>query len=58
LIHVPGWIALHLLHTGTVVFVFLFGVAMILIFRWGRSLWAPIVSHSLNDFLSAVLFHT
>ncbi len=58
LIHVPGWIALHLLNAGTIAFVFLFGIAMILLFLWSRSLWGPIVSHSLNDFMSAVLFHT
>jgi membrane protease YdiL (CAAX protease family) len=58
LIHLPGWIALHLLNTATVIFVFVFGVVMIILFRWAKSLWAPIVSHSLNDFMSAVLFHT
>jgi len=57
LIHVPGWISLHLLHTGTIIFVFVFGVVMVILFRWTKSLWAPILSHSLNDFMSAVLFH-
>jgi membrane protease YdiL (CAAX protease family) len=57
LIHLPGWLALHLLHTATVIFVFIFGVVMVVLFRWARSLWAPIVSHSLNDLMSAVLFH-
>jgi membrane protease YdiL (CAAX protease family) len=58
LIHMPGWISLHLLRPATIIFVFIFGVVMIILFRWAKSLWAPIVSHSLNDFMSAVLFHT
>jgi membrane protease YdiL (CAAX protease family) len=29
---------------------------MVLLLRYTKSLWAPIVSHSLNDFMSAVLF--
>jgi len=58
LIHLPGWISLHLLRTATVIFVFVFGVVMIILFRWAKSLWAPIVSHSLNDFMSVVLFHS
>jgi membrane protease YdiL (CAAX protease family) len=32
-------------------------VVMTVLLRYARSLWAPIVSHSLNDFFSAVLFH-
>ena len=58
LIHLPGWISLHLVRTATVIFVFVFGVVMTILFRWAKSLWAPIVSHSLNDFMSVVLFHT
>jgi uncharacterized protein len=56
MIHLPGWIALHLLNAGTVIFVFVFGLAMIILLRWAKSLWAPIVSHSLNDFMSVILF--
>jgi membrane protease YdiL (CAAX protease family) len=25
-------------------------------FRWSASLWAPIIAHSANDFLSSILF--
>lgn len=57
-IHLPGWISLHLLTARNVIFVFVFGVVMVVVFRYSKSLWGPIVSHSLNDFLSAVLFHT
>jgi membrane protease YdiL (CAAX protease family) len=30
---------------------------MALLFLFAKSLWAPIISHSFNDFISAVLFH-
>ena len=56
-IHLPGWISLHLLTVPILIFVFVFGVLMALLFLYARSLWAPIISHSLNDFFSAVLFH-
>jgi membrane protease YdiL (CAAX protease family) len=55
-IHLPGWISLHLLSPETIVFVFFFGMLMVVIFRYSGSLWSTIVSHSLNDFLSAVVF--
>jgi CAAX protease family protein len=56
-IHLPGWFALHMLRAESVIFVFCFGVLMTVIFKYSRSLWAPIVAHSLNDFLSAIIFH-
>jgi len=56
-IHLPGWISLQLLRGDVVVFVFVFGVVMAIVFKYSRSLWAPIVAHSLNDFLSAIVFH-
>lgn len=56
-IHLPGWISLHLFTLHSLIFVFVFGVLMALLFLYTKSLWAPIVSHSLNDFISAVLFH-
>jgi len=56
-IHLPGWISLHLFTWPILIFVFVFGVLMAILFVYTKSLWAPIVSHSLNDFLSAVLFH-
>jgi membrane protease YdiL (CAAX protease family) len=56
IIHLPGWMALHLLRVETVVFVFLFSIVMGVVFRASRSLWSVIVAHSLNDFLSGVIF--
>ena len=56
-IHLPGWISLHLFTLPILIFVFVFGVLMALLLLFARSLWAPIISHSLNDFFSAVLFH-
>jgi len=56
-IHLPGWISLHLFRLQSLIFVFVFGVLMALLLLYAKSLWAPIVSHSLNDFISAVLFH-
>jgi membrane protease YdiL (CAAX protease family) len=56
-IHLPGWISLHLFALHSLIFVFVFGVLMAILFIFTKSLWAPIVSHSLNDFISAVLFH-
>ncbi len=55
-IHLPGWISLHLLSTGGALFVFLLGVVLAMVFKYGRSLWGSIITHSLNDFLAAVLF--
>lgn len=54
--HVPGWIALGTLTVFNVAFIFAFGLIMALIFTFSRSLWAPILVHSLNDGLSNVLF--
>jgi membrane protease YdiL (CAAX protease family) len=39
------------------VFVFVFGGVMAIVFRYSGSLWAPLVAHSTNDFISVVLFH-
>jgi membrane protease YdiL (CAAX protease family) len=55
-IHLPGWIVLHLLTTYNVISVFLFGIVMAIELKVGKSLWGPIVTHSLNDFISVVLF--
>ncbi len=55
-IHLPGWISLHLLNVTNLIFVFIFGIVMAIVFKVGRSLWGPIVAHSLNDFISSVLF--
>ena len=55
-IHLPGWLSLHLFRTQRVIFIFVFGMLMVSLLRYSKSLWAPIVSHSLNDFFSVVLF--
>jgi membrane protease YdiL (CAAX protease family) len=55
-IHLPGWMALHTLRAGTAVTIFIFGFVMGAAFKWSGSLWAPIVTHSANDFLSYVIF--
>ena len=55
-IHLPGWLSLHIFNTRVMIFVFVFGLLMVALLRYTKSLWAPIVSHSLNDFFSAVLF--
>lgn len=55
-IHLPGWLSLHLFNPATAVFVFIFGILMVVLLRYSKSLWAPIISHSLNDFFSTVLF--
>lgn len=55
-IHLPGWISLHGLKAESVIFVFIFGVAMAIIFRVSKSLWGPIITHSLNDFIAFIIF--
>ena len=40
-----------------IIFIFFFGAAMAILVRYSRSLWAPIVFHSLNDGISHVIFH-
>lgn len=56
-IHLPGWIALHLLSVERAASIFIFAVVMAAIVRYSNSLWASIVAHSANDFLSFVIFH-
>ena len=55
-IHLPGWFSLHLFRAQLAIFIFVFGILMVVLFRYSKSLWAPIISHSLNDFFSVVLF--
>jgi membrane protease YdiL (CAAX protease family) len=57
-IHVPGWIALNIFSPAVAVTILVFGFVMAVVFRYSGSLWAPIVVHSANDFMSFVLFHT
>src|SRR5262249_23402910 len=54
--HLPGWISLHVLRAEVVIFVFFFGALMAFVFRYSKSLGSAIVAHSLNDFLSVVIF--
>jgi membrane protease YdiL (CAAX protease family) len=56
-IHVPGWIALHMLTIDRAASIFIFAVVMAIVFRYSRSLWAPIIAHSANDCMSLLLFH-
>lgn len=55
--HLPGWISLHTLSAYNVAYVFAFGFVMALLLRFGKSLWGPIVAHSLNDAISTLIFH-
>src|SRR4051794_8221148 len=55
-VHIPGWIALHTFHVDTAATILIFGAVMAIAVRYSDSLWAPIVTHSGNDFLSFVLF--
>ena len=55
-IHVPGWLALHMFSASNVATIFVFSVVMSLVFKYSKSLWVPILTHSANDFLSFVIF--
>jgi uncharacterized protein len=55
-IHLPGWIALGTFRVDTAATILIFGVVMAVAARYSDSLWAPIVAHSGNDFLTVVLF--
>ena len=56
-IHLPGWILLHTLTWSNVLSIFVLGVMFAVIFYCSKTLWSSILTHSLNDFLSSVLFH-
>jgi len=55
-VHIPGWIALHTFRVDTAATILIFGAVMAIVVRYSASLWAAIVTHSGNDFLSFVLF--
>jgi membrane protease YdiL (CAAX protease family) len=55
-IHLPGWFALHTFNVPVAVTITVFGFVMGLAVRWSDSLWAAIVAHSANDFMSFVVF--
>ena len=54
---IPGWIMLGSLTAYNIVYIFSFGAVMAIILRYSKSLWAPVIFHSLNDCLSNVIFH-
>ena len=56
-LHLPGWFMLHLFTPGLALNIFVLSFVWGLVFRYSRSLWSCIISHSANDFISAVLFH-
>ena len=56
-VHIPGWIMLGSLSASRMAYIFAFGAVMAIVLRYSQSLWAPIISHSLNDCLSFVIFH-
>jgi membrane protease YdiL (CAAX protease family) len=55
-IHLPGWISLGTFRWDTAATILIFGAVMAIVARYSKSLWAPIVAHSGNDFLTVVLF--
>jgi CAAX protease family protein len=55
-IHLPGWLALHTLNASAAVTITVFGFVMGLAVKWSDSLWAAVVAHSANDFMSFVVF--
>ena len=55
-IHLPGWVALHTLRADAAATVFVLSVVLGMAFRYSGSLWAGILTHSANDFLSFVVF--
>ena len=55
-IHLPGWMALHVLSADMAGTVFIIGAVLAIAVKYSGSLWAPILTHSANNFLSFVLF--
>jgi len=55
-VHVPGWVALHLVSVERAVSIFIFAVVMAVMVTYSRSLWSSIIAHSANDGLSFILF--
>lgn len=56
-IHLPGWILLHTLTWVNVISIGVLGSIFAIIFSCSKTLWSSIITHSLNDFLSSILFH-
>lgn len=55
-IHLPGWVALHTLRADVSFTIFVLSLVFGAAFRYSGSLWAAILTHSGNDFVSFVLF--
>ena len=55
-VHLPGWLALHRFSRINAATIFVFSLVMSLAFKYSKSLWTPILTHSANDFLSFVIF--
>ena len=55
-IHLPGWFALHTFSARAATTIIVFGFVMGVVVKWSNSLWAAIVAHSANDFMSFVVF--
>ena len=56
-IHLPGWILLDTLTWSNVISIFVLGIIFAAIFYYSKTLWSSIITHSLNDFLSSLIFH-
>jgi membrane protease YdiL (CAAX protease family) len=55
-VHLPNWIASGSLTIASVVFVFIFGAIMAIMLKYSKSLWTPIIFHSLFDGIRTVIF--
>jgi membrane protease YdiL (CAAX protease family) len=55
-IHLPGWFFLHQFNIINAVSVFLFGALWAILFKYSKSLWGSIIAHSLNDFITFIVF--
>jgi membrane protease YdiL (CAAX protease family) len=55
-IHLPGWFALHTFNASVAMTILVFGFVMGVAVKWSDSLWAAVVAHGANDFLSFVVF--
>jgi membrane protease YdiL (CAAX protease family) len=54
--HLPGWFMLHLFSLPLALNILAVSFVLGAVFRYSRSLWSCIISHSANDFISFVLF--
>lgn len=52
--HLPGWLSLGLFNWGLVANIFALGYLFGALFRWSRSLFAPVIAHDVNNFISLI----